>query len=195
MRNYPSSLKIPNLGAVKEWQLLVFTDASLANNKDCTTQAGYLVCLVKKLSGLFALITWKSHKLRRIARSTLSAETMACIDGMDAAILYQNLLEDVMGSIIPIIAVTDNVSLIESVYSMKSVQDKRLRVDLSYLKSLVDERKLHRIVWVSSNHQLADCLTKQSKTACESLKYCVRNGKLGEILGEIQKQTGEIDGD
>ena len=71
---------------------------------------------------------------------------------------------------------------------MKSVQDIRLRLDLSYLKSLVDERKLHRIFWVSSNHQLADCLTKQSKAACESLKYCVRNGKLGEILGDIQRQ-------
>ena len=58
--------------------------------------------------------------------------------------------------------------------STKSVQDKRLRVDMSHLKHLVNEQKELQLNWIASSKQLADCLTKTT-----SANY----GNLDRIIG------------
>ena len=163
VKTEPSELKVANIGCQDAWKLVVFTDASLANNSDCSSQSGYLVFLMNSDNGKFSLLAWRSQKLRRIARSTLSAERMACVDGIDAASLFQNLLAEILVLNIPILPVTDNASLINAVYSSKTVTDKRLRADLGYLKSFIDEKILEKMIWVTSKLQLADCLTKIQK--------------------------------
>ena len=82
----PLQLLYPNLGPVINWSLVVFTDASLSNNSDCYTQGGFLVLLVNIESRKVSILSWRSFKLRRVARSTLAAETLACIEGADTAV-------------------------------------------------------------------------------------------------------------
>ena len=180
-----SALAIPNIGNPKEWKLAVFSDSSLSNNSDCSTQTGFLVYILNMRSGKSSLITWQSQKLRRIARSTLSEETMACVKGIDHAVLYQGLLEEVLAIKFPIAALTDNSSLIQATYSAKSVSDKRLRVDLTYLKSFIDEQKVEKLVWIPSRLQLADCLTKNTKISVNNLRECVKRANLSDILPYI----------
>ena len=52
----PSELKVANIGCQDAWKLVVFTDASLANNSDCSTQSGYLVFLMNSDNGKFSLL-------------------------------------------------------------------------------------------------------------------------------------------
>ena len=70
-----------------------------------------------------------------------------------------------------------NKSLVDAVKSTKSVQDKRLRVDMSHLKHLVNEQKELQLNWIASSKQLADCLTKTT-----SANY----GNLERIIGVVQ---------
>ena len=92
-------LLFPDLGGSHLWRIVCFTDALLSNNSDGSTQGGFLVFLTIIKTKKASLLSWKSCKPRRIARSTLSAETVACIDGL-------------------------NESLVETIFSTKVTNDK-----------------------------------------------------------------------
>ena len=141
------NLRFPDLGKTSDWRIACFSDASLGNNDDGTTQGGHLIYLMNEQCKSASLLSWKSCTLRRIARSTLSAETLECIESLDCAILYWNLLFEIMGKKSPICLFTDNASLVEAVYSTKGVSDKRLRIDIAYLtQNLYDND--YKLLWV-----------------------------------------------
>lgn len=76
---YPSSLKMD------EAVVTSFSDASFGDREDQSSQSGYLLCLANPeiVSGKeadVAIMEWRPHKVRRVCRSTLSAEPQgACI--------------------------------------------------------------------------------------------------------------------
>jgi hypothetical protein len=60
----------------------VFVNASFASNRDGSSQIGYIVCLRDAL-GKCNVIHSSSTKSKRVARSTLTAEIFALLDGFD----------------------------------------------------------------------------------------------------------------
>ena len=60
----------------KPLHLAAFCDASYANLKDGSSQAGMIVFLKGK-NGKISPLSWSSRKIKRVCRSTLTAETMA----------------------------------------------------------------------------------------------------------------------
>ena len=71
------------------------------------------------------IISWQSQKIKRVVRSMLSAECMACIEGVDSAFLLQQISNELYKKFVPIIVFVDNESLVESVFTNKTVSDKR----------------------------------------------------------------------
>ena len=63
------------------------------NNVDGSTQGGYLVFVVDNNTMESALIAWQGRKVKRVARSTLMAETFACIEGIDCSLLCAKTLD------------------------------------------------------------------------------------------------------
>ena len=61
---------------------------------------------------------------------------------------------------IPIECVTDNQSLLETVYSTKNIQDKRLKVDVAILRNMLSTGEITKVKWIKSSLQLSNCLTK-----------------------------------
>ena len=169
-----TSAKFPNLDNYDDWRLIVYTDSSLANLSDGGTQGGYAIFIENKKSSKSVLISWQSQKIKRVVRSTLSAECMACIEGVDSAFLLQQILNELYNKIIPITVFVDN----ESVFTNKTVSDKRLRVDLAYLRSFLEQKNVDCLSWIASQYQLADCLTKNAKNAGEILLKSVNHNKL-----------------
>ena len=55
---------------------------------------------------------------------------------------------------------TDNKSLFDSIHSTKTVEDKRLLIDISYIRNKLAESEIHKLTWTTAANQLADCLTK-----------------------------------
>ena len=109
-----------------------------------------------------APIAWSSHRLKRVSRSTLTAETLALVDGIDHAIYLSQILSTIIFNgcqNIKIQCFTDNKSLLEASSTSNVTDEKRLRIEMAYIRE-VKENKLISLSWVSTDEQLADCLTK-----------------------------------
>jgi len=96
----------------------VFTDASF-NNLD----GGY-IALLTDAPGKSA-ICWSSNRFRRVARSTLAAETLAFADGAESALYLARVILEFLPNLAKIICYSDSRSLFENAGSTKGVSDKR----------------------------------------------------------------------
>lgn len=166
-------LNFQHLGNKSHLKMVTFTDASFANLSDGGTQGGHLIVLMGE-NGHFCPISWQSKRIKRIVRSTLAGETLAMSEGIDGAIFLSTLFSELSnGSIarpVPIICVTDNFSLVDAIRSTKSVTEKRLRLEISSIKELIQTKKVYQVLWSETKDQLADCLTKKGASSALLLK-------------------------
>ncbi|CAB3976891.1 Hypothetical predicted protein [Paramuricea clavata] len=129
------SLKFQNLG-FKDLHLLVYSDASHGNAEEDHSQGGQIVFLVEG-EGKCIPICWTSKRIRR--RSTLAAETLSMVDGIDLGIFLATLFCDLYygvadSTLLPIKCITDCKSFCDAIKSNKLVTEKRLRLELSAIK-------------------------------------------------------------
>ena len=142
-----------------EMNLVVYHDAAWGNAElaeddgedyeghKVGSQIGCLVMAVHR-DGAHAkrasVLAWRSHACRRVCRLTFAGETMACCEGLEAAIhlravmlcmtLRRLVAEDEAARMIPIHAVTDCRSLFDYVHrcgAPKATADRRLVMDLA----------------------------------------------------------------
>ena len=69
-----------------------------------------------------------------------------------------------------LVYVTDNRSLFDALKSTKQVTEKRLRLEISSIKELIQSKKIKEMFWSDTKGQLADCLTKKGASALVLLK-------------------------
>ena len=156
--------------------LSVYCDASYANLPNGGSQGGQILFLSDE-SGFLSPVTWTSKKVRRICRSTLSAETMAMLDAVDTSIWIVHLLEEITGIKLKQAKVkTDNESLDDAVHSTTAVEEKRLRVDIAAIREEIRNRTII-VDWIPKSEQLADVLTKQGANR-EKLIDVLKNSRL-----------------
>ena len=145
---------------LSDCELICFSDASFANLSGEGSQGGSVVCLKDSIGNLLPL-HWHSKRIKRVVKSTLAAETLAAVDGAEEAIYISQLISDLLK--IPRLKITckiDNKSLVEAIQSSKQVDGKRLRIEIAILKEMLQNEVISKISWVSTNNQLANCLTK-----------------------------------
>ena len=141
-------------------KLLVFCDASYANLNNGGSQGGYII-FISGSNGKIAPACWSSRRLRRVCRSTLSAETLAMIESIDASVWIYNILYEIFGNDIETTVIkTDNKSLFEVAHSTKASEEKRLRVDIAAIRECILRKEID-VQWIEKHAQLADILTKQ----------------------------------
>ena len=66
---------IPNLGKVKHWVLVAFSDAAIKKKDDVFSFVGHVVFIANKVTSHADLITLSSKKIERVVNSSLDAET------------------------------------------------------------------------------------------------------------------------
>ena len=156
-------------------KIVVFADASYANLPDGGSQGGHMIYLADKHNRAVPL-AWSSKRIRRIVRSTLSAETLSAVDSLDSAYLIMKILGEVIGKTVSIDLFTDNKSMYDSICTTNYVLDKRLRVEIASLRELFEtgEVKFH---WISADRQIADVLTKRGASR-NKLFSSLRENKL-----------------
>jgi hypothetical protein len=85
-----------NLNAAK---IFIFADGLFANNKNLSSQLGFLVVLAHEnhLKSFFALIGnimhWNFIKCKRITRSTLASEIYGIMNGVNVGIAFATTLK------------------------------------------------------------------------------------------------------
>ena len=152
-------------------KLFVFVDGSFANNKDFSSQIGYVIVMANeeaigtdecKITG--NIIHWSSIKCKRVTRSVLASELYAMVHGVDIAIAINTTLKMITKQIgikeIPTIICTDSFSLYECMVKLGTTKEKRLMIDIMVIRQSYERRELSEIRWINGNDNPADAMTK-----------------------------------
>ena len=150
--------------------MIGFSGASFANLKVNSSQGGFIIFLYRNKK-LFSPIAWKSIKFKRVVKSTLAAET--CF--MMKSFLCELLKKKISNKVLPIKCYTDNKSLVDSIFSTKTVTEKQLKIDICIILDIFKENEVYSIEWCKSESQLADCLTKRTASNTKLLNV-LKNG-------------------
>ena len=121
-------LSFPKIEVIESAALICFSDASFGNLK-CRGSQGRM--MIEGSNGKYMILTWQSRKLRRVVKSTLTAETLALQEVIEVAFLTKCVLLEILNlnvenQILSIKCITDSKSLHVAVYS--SINPKRKKV-------------------------------------------------------------------
>ncbi|CAE7373259.1 RE1 [Symbiodinium necroappetens] len=172
-----TSVRIQQLECDPSQMIMIgWSDAAVANRPDLKSTGGHLFGLMnpeefKRGHGKINAITWKSGKLQRVARSSLSAETQALAD-LDGDLMFARMTwaemngaqgelkdkEDWIRSV-PATMVIDARALYDSLergdLTISNMKDK-----FSALETLALAQSMTslgtQLQWTDSDHQLAD---------------------------------------
>jgi len=176
IKDTPSTVAFPSLD-ITSTQVVVYSDSSFNNIDDGGSQGGQIVFLKDKFDRSCP-IAWRSTRVRRVARSTLAAESLSFADGMDSAVFISSLAEEFQmtkpGS--PVIGVTDSRSLYDAANTSTQISDRRLRVEISAIRDMKEKGELN-IIWTNAENQLADVLTKKGASP-HSLLQAINEGRV-----------------
>src|ERR1700709_2530677 len=148
-------------------RLFVFTDSSFANNKDHSSQIGYVLALADK-SNKANIIHWSSVKCKRVTRSVLASELYA--NGFDMGACTKATLERILQIELPLVLCTDSKSLYDCLVKLGTTQEKRLMIDVLCLRQSYERREIAEVKWISGTSNPADAMTKaKASTALKQL--------------------------
>ena len=154
----------PRVNSIEDCILECYADSSFANLSDGGSQGGYVIFLRDSM-GIRCPLLWQSRKIRRVVKSTLSAEALALLDCAESAVFLSGIIREITGTSLDIYCVTDCKSLHDALQSSNTLEDRRLRIDLAVLRDMLDRGEISKVSWVATSRQLADCLTKRGACA------------------------------
>ena len=170
-------------------------DSAWANNRDLSSQMGYLVFATDPSMddgqwAPFVPLVWKSHKQKRKVPSTLAAESMAAGEALGSLDWVRAIFEELVDPTFdlrnwetavshrPSILLTDCKSVYDSLrqpWTSASKCDKRTSIDLAIIRDTLS-RDLSKIRWIDTRMQLVDSFTKTSATP-ELLRRVMQSGR------------------
>ncbi|KAM4057858.1 polyprotein [Hirsutella rhossiliensis] len=122
-------------------KLIVFTDGSFANNKDLSSQLGFVIALVNE---------------------TETARTKDQF-GIKGNVLHWSSTKYRLNlPPIPLIVCTDSFSLYECLVKLGTTKEKRLMIDIMALRQSYERREITEIRWINGADNPADAMTKAS---------------------------------
>ena len=96
LKDIRSYMTFSELDKMKEFKMVVFTDATLGNINEGTGSTGAFNFWVMDKTGNCCPIAWNAHKIKRVVRSTLAAEMLSLEEGLEASVYYRQMLEDIL---------------------------------------------------------------------------------------------------
>jgi hypothetical protein len=164
-------------------------DSSFANNKDHSSQIGYVIALADS-SNNCNLLHWSSVKCRRITRSVIASELYAMGHGFDCACVLKHTLDNMLNVAVPIVIYIDSFSLYECLVKLGTTNEKRLMIDLMAIRQAYERREIAEIVWIKGNHNPADSMTKHNGN--NALNHIIESNRLRiEAEGWVERNSAE----
>lgn len=180
-------------------KFFVFVDASFANNKDFSSQIGFVIALVNETNNnddkhsfkiSRNLLHWSSIKCKRVTRSILASELYATVHGVDSGIVIKTKIDKILEQLemppIPFVVCTDSYSLYDCLTKLGTTNEKRLMIDVMSLQQSYERREIAEIRWVDGRDNPADSMTKH--TSCQALKIFIdKNELIVRVDGLIER--------
>ncbi|KAI0996915.1 hypothetical protein K3495_g11268 [Podosphaera aphanis] len=181
---------------LKHAKLFTFVDGSFANNKDLSSQIGFVIVLANesmekdefKICG--NILHWSSIKCRRVTRSVLASELYAMVHGTDIAIAISTTLKMITTKLqieeIPIVLCTDSFSLYECMVKLGTTKEKRLMIDIMAIRQSYERRESSEIRWINGCDNPADSMTKANPS--RALQQLIDSSNLNiRVEGWVQR--------
>ena len=110
-------------------------------------------------------IHWKAKTIRKVCKSTKTAETRAAEQAVDDSIYLGRMLHEMYSGKpgqgqLPADVFVDAQSLLDSIGSTKQVEEKTVRHVIASFKQNVEDKEIRMFDWVSTKEMYADILTK-----------------------------------
>ena len=160
---------------IKTLRLFAFTDASFANNKDLSSQIGYVLALVDATDKA-NIVHWSSVKCKRVTRSVLASELYAMAHGFDIGAAVKSTIERLLQIELPLVLCTDSRSLYDCLVKLGTTQEKRLMIDVMCLRQSYERREIAEVKWIDGDSNPADAMTKAK--ASTSLRQLIDTNHL-----------------
>ncbi|KHJ30833.1 hypothetical protein EV44_g3495 [Erysiphe necator] len=167
-------------------ELVVFTDSSFANNKDFSSQIGFVVVLKDK-ENRANILHWSSTKCKRITRSVLAAELYALVNGFDSATTIKSTLERILCMQLPLIICTDSKSLYDCLVKLGTTREKRLMIDVMCFREAYEKREIAEIRWIKGQSNPADAITKSK--CCNALRNLIDTNSIFIKTNELIERS------
>ena len=169
-------------------RLAVFTDSSFANNRDLSSQIGFVICLIDA-SNTANILHWSSIKCKRVTRSVLASELYAMAHGFDIGAVLKATLFRVLQYDVPMVICTDSKSLYECLVKLGTTNKKRLMIDIMSLRQLYERREITEVRWIKGDNNPADSMTKAK--ASTALKTLIDTNKVNLTASEWVERDAE----
>ena len=159
--------------------LVCFSDAAFGARPDGSNQGGYMIVMTSReiLQGApldYNIVGWRSFKLPRVCRSSLSAEGQACSTALDELMMLKTMVSlmlqpdldpkdpETAASFGESAIVIDAKGLFDAMKKdcIGSGADKCAAIDILCIREELARLRCN-LRWVSSERMLADGLTKQ----------------------------------
>lgn len=179
--------------------VVTFTDASWATRKDGSSQGGQITLYMNRGVAVgetshFSVLCWGSRRLRRVARSSTSAEVQMsgnALDSHEFTKLFMIMMEnpshvdlrspDVVLSQQESLLISDSKNVYDGLEKIETsglqMEERRTAIELLGIKERLAQACV-KCRWVSGDQELADGLTKpwqgeQLIKALEKTKWCI----------------------
>jgi hypothetical protein len=191
-------------------KLFVFVNGSFANNKDFSSQIGYLIIIANETETISTgtdeftikgnLIHYSFTKTKRVTRSVLASEIYSMVGDVDIAIAINTTIKIITEQLgfpqTPIVVCTDLYLLYECLVKLGTTQEKRLIIDIIALRQSYERREITEIRWIDRKDNPADTMTKS--TLNKALEKLIDTNQLGvRVEGWVQRKevdsTEEVD--
>ncbi|KAM4067548.1 cwf18 domain containing protein [Hirsutella rhossiliensis] len=163
-------------------KIFVFTDGSFANNKDLSSQIGFVIIIANETAqstDSFSIrgniLHWSSTKCKRVTRSVLASEIYGLTSGFDLAFVIKQTVNTIAQRL--------DLKQIRSSFAQIHIASmkKRLMIDIMALRQAYESRDIAEIRWVNGADNPADAMTKASP-----------NSALTQFISDNQLNVREI---
>ena len=131
---------------------MVFVDASFANNKDMSSQIGYVIVLAneerKDSESIYItgnILHWSSTKCKRVTRSVLASELYTIVTGFDNSSVIQATIKNILDDEILLIICTNLYSLYNCITKLRTTTKKYLIIDIIRLRQSYKRREISEV--------------------------------------------------
>lgn len=171
----------------------IMSDAAMDKAQEEKGRSGYIIS--RRHGDISYPINWSARKLRRVARSSTTAEILAAAEAMCMGLYMRAVIAELL--LAPAVELTtDSRSLMALATSIGEHEERLKKVDLAVILEEYDNATLHAIHWSPGPTRLTDAITKDNRQTAELLQGTLTSGKhkvpseCRTTLGQTLRQVG-----
>ncbi len=151
----------------------IISDGATATAAETKGREGHII--FRRCGNTVHPIQWSARYLRRVARSSATAEILAAAEAMSNGLYIKSIMLELK---LPTLAelTVDSTSLLSLSTTVKEPEERLNKVDLAAIREAYDDGALHAVHWCPGQKLVADALTKDNRNTAAILLDALDTG-------------------